>query len=115
MKKIFISFIYCNCYFLWNGFLLLFQGNINNASEWWSSYTRDKEWMLYSPYSNRVENADYLLIKDATQIKVIDKKYFWKGSGAIIIPEINNEGIVVRLKCKKRGEGYSKSRNIGNW
>ena len=112
MKKILLVLSIVIVTFCGTAFLLLFQGNINNASEWWSSYTRDKEWMPYSPYSNRVENADYLLIKDATQIKVIDRNIFWKGSGAIIIPEINNEGIVVNLIVKKGGKGYSKKVEI---
>lgn len=93
--------------FAGSAFLLLFEGNIKNASTWWESFTRNKDWMPYSPYTNRIENADKLRIMDATQIKIVDNHLFWNGSGAIIVPEINQKGILINLQIKNCGVGYS--------
>jgi len=95
--------------FAGSAFLLLFEGNIKNASTWWESFTRNKNWMPFSPYTNRIENADNLRILDATQIKIVDNHLFWNGSGAIIAPEINQRGILINLQIKNGGTGYSQN------
>ena len=43
---------------------------------------KKQDWMPYSPYTNRIENADKLRIMDATQIKIVDNHLFWNGSGS---------------------------------
>ncbi|MBT7650214.1 MAG: hypothetical protein HN553_04470 [Opitutae bacterium] len=93
--------------FAGSAFLLLFEGNIKNASTWWESFTRNKDWMPYSPYTNRIEDADKLRIMEATQIKIVDNHLFWNGSGAIIVPEINKQGTLVSLLIRNGGSGYS--------
>jgi antitoxin component YwqK of YwqJK toxin-antitoxin module len=93
--------------FAGSAFLLLFEGNIKNASTWWESFTRNKDWLPFSPYTNRIENADNLRILDATQIKIVDNHLFWNGSGAIIAPEINQQGMLISLQIKNGGTGYS--------
>jgi antitoxin component YwqK of YwqJK toxin-antitoxin module len=108
MKRVLLIFLITFVIFSGTAFLLLFEGNIKNASSWWSSFTKDKHWMPFSPYSTRVENADKLKVKKSTQIEIIDRHIFWKGSGAIILPKINKDGTLVALNVKEGGRGYSK-------
>ena len=88
-------------------YLILFEAKFENALSWWASYTRDSQTLPYSPYKTRIENPAFLRIEEANQVKFIDKHLFWKGSGAVALPEITSSGKVVKFIMQSEGSGYS--------
>ena len=107
MKKLIITSLAICFVFFGFAFLILFEANINRTLEWWASYSRDSQTLPYSPYKIRREDSAYLRIDDANEVKFIDKHLFWKGEGAVALPEITKSGKLVRLIIKSGGTGYS--------
>ena len=107
MKKFIITTLAIAIVFFGFAFLILFEANVYNVSQWWASYSRDSETLPYSPYKIRREDSAFLKIEGANDVKFIDKHLFWKGSGAVALPEITKSGKLVRLIIKSGGSGYS--------
>lgn len=107
MKKLIITSLAICFVFFGFAFLILFEANINRTLEWWASYSRDSQTLPYSPYKIRRADSAYLRIDDANEVKFIDKHLFWKGEGAVALPEITKSGKLVRLIIKSGGTGYS--------
>ena len=107
MKKLIITTLAIAIVFFGFAFLILFEAKFIMNSQWWASYSRDSETLPYSPYKIRREDSAYLRIEDANDVKFIDKHLFWKGTGAVALPEITKSGKLVRLIIKSGGTGYS--------
>jgi hypothetical protein len=92
MKKLIITSLAICLVFFGFAFLILFEANINRTLEWWASYSRDSQTLPYSPYKIRRADSAYLRIDDANEVKFTDKHLFWKGEGAVALPEITKSG-----------------------
>lgn len=89
MKKLIFTILAICFVFFGFAFLILFEASIDKTFNWWASYTRDSPSLPYSPYKIRREDAAYLRIEEANQVKFIDKHLFWKGNGGNGITRIN--------------------------
>lgn len=107
MKKLIITILAICFVFFGFAFLILFEASIDKTFNWWSSFSRDSHSLPYSPYKIRREDAAYLRIEDTNQVKFIDKHLFWKGTGAVALPELTKSGKLVNLIMKSGGTGYS--------
>lgn len=107
MKKLIITTLTICLVFFGFAFLILFDAKIDNALKWWASYSRDSQTLPYSPYKIRREDSAFLRIEEANNVQFLDKHMFWKGMGAIALPEITKSGMLVKLKMKSEGYGYS--------
>ena len=107
MKKLIITSLAICLVFFGFAFLILFEANINRTLEWWASYSRDSQTLPYSPYKIRRADSAYLRIDDANEVKFTDKHLFWKGEGAVALPEITKSGRLVKLIIESGGAGYS--------
>ena len=105
-KLIIITLVICLVFFGF-AFLILFEASVDNTLKWWASYSRNSSSLPYSPYKIRKEDSAYIRIEEANQIKFIDKHLFWKGTGAIALPELTKSGKLVNLIMQSGGEGYS--------
>jgi hypothetical protein len=108
MKKLIITILAVCIVFCGFAFLILFEASIDKTFKWWASFSRDNPTLPYSPYRIRRADSAYLRIEDANQVKFIDKNLFWKGTGAIALPELTKSGKLVNLILKNGGSGYSK-------
>ena len=108
MKKLIVTILAICLVFFGFAFLILFEASIDTTFNWWASYTRDSPSLPYSPYKIRREDAAYLRIEEANQVKFIDKHLFWKGTGAMALPELTKSGKFFNLILIKGGNGYSK-------
>ncbi len=88
-------------------YLILFEAKFENALNWWAKFSRDSQSLPYSPYKIRKEDPTFLRIEEANQVKFIDKHLFWKGTGAIALPELTKSGKLVKLVMQSNGSGYS--------
>ena len=107
MKKLIITILAISVMFLGFAFLILFEASIDKTFKWWSSISRDNPSLPYSPYKIRREDSAFLRTEEANQIKFVDKNLFWKGTGAIALPELTKSGKLVNLILKSGGTGYS--------
>jgi hypothetical protein len=107
MKKLIITSLAICLVFFGFAFLILFEANIDRTLGWWASYSRDSQTLPYSPYKIRRADSAYLRMDDANNVMFIDKHLFWKGEGAVALPEITKSGKLVRLIIKTGGKGYS--------
>jgi hypothetical protein len=107
MKKLIITSLAICLVFCGFAFLILFEASLDKTFKWWASYSRDSETLPYSPYKVRREDSAYLRTEEANSVKFIDKHLFWKGSGAIALPEITKSGKLVKLIMQTKGFGYS--------
>src|SRR6056300_1255637 len=105
MKKLIFTILAICFVFFGFAFLILFEASIDKTFNWWASFSRDSPSLPYSPYKIRREDAAYLRIEEANQVRFIDKHLFWKGTGAIALPELSKTGTVVNLILKKGGNG----------
>ena len=69
-------------------FLILFDASIDKSLKWWSSFSHDRPNLPYSPYKIRRVDSAFLRTEEANKVKFIDKHLFWKGSGAVALPEL---------------------------
>ena len=107
MKKLIITTLTICLVFFGFAFLILFDARIDHALKWWASYSRDSQTLPYSPYKIRREDSAFIRTEEANSVQFVDKHLFWKGIGAIALPEITKSGMLVKLKMKSEGSGYS--------
>ena len=88
-------------------FLILFDASFDNSLKWWSSFSHDNPNLPYSPYKIRREDSAFLRTEEANKVNFIDKHLFWKGSGAVALPELTVSGKLVNLIIQSEGFGYS--------
>jgi hypothetical protein len=108
MKKLIITLLTICIVFFGFAFLILFEASTDNALKWWASYSRNNPSLPYSPYKVRREDSAFFRMEEANSVKFIDKHIFWKGTGAVALPEITKSGKLVKLIMQSGGEGYSK-------
>ena len=89
------------------GFIILFNGDWNNLSVWLKEKTRDSDWISFSPYKERHVDSDEVHFEKANEIEFVDKHLFWKGSGAIAIPERGKADKLINVIIQSGGAGYS--------
>ncbi|MFP6900041.1 MAG: hypothetical protein VCA36_03795 [Opitutales bacterium] len=65
--------------------------------------------MPFSPYGTRTEKASKLKRMDATRIVIDDQSLFWKGTGAMVEPKLNEDDVLEQLQVTSGGSGYSAS------
>lgn len=107
MKKLLIALVSVVTISLLLGFVILFEGNIDNLSVWWKEKTRNSDWMYSSHYKDRRVDSDRLHFKDANDIVFIDKNLFWRGSGAIVQPQLVKDNLLNKVLVKNGGSGFS--------
>jgi len=107
MKKFLIAFLSVLSVSLLLGFIILFEGNTNNLSVWWKEQTRNSDWIYSSPYKERRVDSGDVHLEKANKIEFFDKHLFWKGSGAIAIPELGKEEVLSKIIIQSGGAGYS--------
>jgi antitoxin component YwqK of YwqJK toxin-antitoxin module len=107
MKKLIITTLAICLVFFGFSFLILFDAKLEHVFKWWSSYTRHSQTLPYSPYKIRREDSAFLRTEEANNVQFIDKHLFWKGMGAVALPEITKSGMLVKLKMKSEGSRYS--------
>ena len=112
MKKLFITSLAILIVFFGFAFIILFEASVDNTLKWWESISRNSPTLPYSPYKMRREDAAHIRIEDANQIKFIDKHLFWKGTGAIALPELTKSGKLVNIIMKSGGAGYSNNVDV---
>ena len=88
-------------------FLILFDASIDKSLKWWSSFSHDRPNLPYSPYKIRRVDSAFLRTEEGNKVKFIDKHLFWKGSGAVALPELTVSGKLVNLIIQSNGIGYS--------
>jgi hypothetical protein len=108
MKKLLIVLLSVSAISLILGFVILFEGNVDNLSVWWKEKTRNSDWIYSSHYKDRRVDSDSLHFKDANDIVFIDKNLFWRGSGVIVEPKLDKEDFLHKILVKKGGSGFSK-------
>jgi len=109
MKKLIIISLTLCLVFIGFAFLILFEASFDKTFNWWSAFSRDNEGLPYSPYKIRREDSAKIRIDEANQVKFIDDHIFWKGKGAIALPEITKDGKLVKLIMNSKGNGYSEN------
>jgi len=107
MKRFMIAFLSVLTVSLLLGFIILFEGNADNFSIWWKEKTRNSESLPGSPYNERRVDSDEVLFEKSNKIEFIDKHLFWKGSGAIGVPEVGEDGTLTKIIIQSGGAGYS--------
>jgi hypothetical protein len=107
MKKLIITLLTICIVFFGFAFLILFEASTDNAFKWWASYSRNSPSLPYSPYKIRREDAAFFRMEEANSVEFIDKHIFWKGAGAVALPEVTKSGKLVKLIMQSGGEGYS--------
>ena len=90
-------------------FLILFEGELSQVKVWWAKWTVDSPTLPFSPYKKRRENSSLLEYQSANKIEIYDERLFWKGSGAVALPEITKSGKLVKVIIGNGGSGYSNS------
>ena len=109
MKKLIITLLTICIVFFGFAFLILFEASTDNVFKWWASYARNNPSLPYSPYKIRREDSAFFKMEEANSVKFIDKHLFWKGAGAIALPEMTMSGKLVKLIMQSGGEGYSEN------
>jgi hypothetical protein len=107
MKRFIIAFLAVLPISLILGFIILFEGNLDNALEWWTEWTRDSESLPGSPYNERRVDSGEMHFEKANEIEFVDKHLFWKGSSAIAIPELGKNDVLTKITILSGGSGYS--------
>ena len=107
MKKLIITILAICIVFFGFAFLILFEASIDKTFKWWATFSRDIPTLPYSPYKIRREDSIFLRIEDANRITFFDKHLFWKGTGAVALPELTKSGKLVNIILKSGGTGYS--------
>ena len=107
MKKLIITLLTICIVFFGFAFLILFEASTDNAFKWWASYSRNSPSLPYSPYKIRREDSAFFRMEEANSVEFIDKHIFWKGAGAVALPEVTKSGKLVKLIMQSGGEGYS--------
>ncbi len=107
MKKFMIAFLSVLTVSLLLGFIIQFEGSSDNFSIWWKELTRGSENLPGSPYKERRVDSDNVHFKKANEIEFVDKHLFWKGSGAIAVPELGKDDLLTNIIIQRGGTGYS--------
>ena len=61
------------------GFVVIFEGNVNELSKWWSQVSRSNQSLPLSPFQIRHEDSSKMIISETNQIIFEDERLFWKG------------------------------------
>ena len=107
MKKLMIAYLSVLTVSLLLGFIIQFEGSSDNFSIWWKELTRGSENLPGSPYKERRVDSDNVHFKKANEIEFVDKHLFWKGSGAIAVPELGKDDLLTNIIIQRGGTGYS--------
>lgn len=107
MKRFLIALLSVLTVSLLLGFIILFNGDWNNFTNWWKQLTRDSESLPGSPYKERRVDSDEVHFEEANEIVFVDKHLFWKGSGAIATAELGKNGHLTKIIIQSGGAGYS--------
>ena len=107
MKRFMIALLSVLTVSLLLGFIILFNGDLNNLSIWWKELTRDSESLPGSPYKERRVDSDDVHFEKANEIVFFDKHLFWKGSGAIATAELGKKDQLTKIVIQSGGAGYS--------
>ena len=89
------------------GFIVIFEGNLNELSKWWSQVSRSNQSLPLSPFQIRHEDSSKMIILEANQIVFEDERLFWKGNGASASPILNKSKVLVGIRIVDGGNGYS--------
>ena len=89
------------------GFVVIFEGNVNELSKWWSQVSRSNQSLPLSPFQIRHEDSSKMIISETNQIIFEDERLFWKGKGASAMPILNNSNSLVGIRILDGGNGYS--------
>ena len=108
MKKVLIALSALGLVTAGLAFMILFEGKFLNFETWWDKQTRHSESIPFSPYKKYVKSSSQLHFKEANSIKLLDRHLFWKGSGAIVKPELTKDNQLVSIVIVSGGYGYSK-------
>ena len=108
MKKISLIFILISGLSLSLAYIILFEGKLTNFEIWWDKKTRNSPSIPFSPYKKYRKDSSLLYFKSANSIIFEDGHLFWKGSGAVAMPEITVDRHVLRIIIISGGFGYSK-------
>ena len=88
-------------------FFILFEGNPKLVQKWWAEFARESETLPFAPYKSRVVSTSEIRTESANELIILDHNLFWRGSGAIIIPQLNNDKTVKKFVVKHGGRGFS--------
>lgn len=89
------------------GYAILYEGKLEVLASKWSHWTRNSESLPFSPYKIRREDSAMLRFEEANRVVFRDNHLFWRGNGAIALPELTISGKLVRLIVSSGGIGYS--------
>ena len=107
MKKIVISISFLFVVVSILGYLILFEGKFEKFSHWWADFSRHSSTLPFCPYKIRHEDSAFIRIEDSNRFRIEDRHIFWKGSGCVLVPEINSKGILKGIFVQNGGTGYS--------
>jgi len=88
-------------------YLILFEGNASSLKAWWQDLARDSEVLPFAPYKSRVVDKSEIKTKGSNEFVVFDQHLFWKGSGAKLVPHLNQKNVVQNVIILDGGSGYS--------
>jgi len=81
-------------------------GSVDGFAASWQTFSNGSTWIPFSPYGNRVETPSKLKRYDATHVVLEDQSLFWKGQGAVAVPQLNEDGQLEQLIITYGGSGY---------
>ena len=93
---------------LFAGLAILFLqfGGVAGFAASWYDFTNGSTWIPFSAYGNRVEDISKLRRFETTHVVFEDQSLFWKGIGAVAVPQLNKEGELEQLVITSSGSGY---------
>lgn len=90
-------------------FFILFDGSTSKVFTKWQEFSREYPSLPFSAYKTRRVNSAKIEWHKANEIVITDNHLFWRGSGAIALPELTKSGEIVNLVITDKGKGYSKN------
>jgi len=88
-------------------YFILFDGSTSKFFTKWQEFTREYPSLPFSAYKTRRVNSAKIEWRKANKIIFTDNHLFWKGSGAVALPEVTESGELVNLIITNKGKGYS--------
>jgi hypothetical protein len=88
-------------------YFILFDGSTSKFFTKWQEFTREYPSLPLSAYKTRKVNSAKIEWRKANKIIFTDNHLFWKGSGAVALPEVTQSNKLVNLIIKNKGKGYS--------
>ena len=88
-------------------FLILFDGKLDHLKESFKRWSLSNEFLPFSPYKLVVVPASEVEFREANKVIIEDGALFWKGSGAIAVPNLSKTYEVLNFEIINHGSGYS--------